>query len=48
MDYDGEYQALLANTELLYDNLGDLDIETLEYVIYICDIIIASKQWREE
>ena len=49
-DYEGfneEYNTLLNNTELLYENLGDLDIDTLEYLIYICEIIISSKQWKE-
>ena len=52
MDYDDEYQGddyqyLLEQTEYAYDNLGDLDIESLEYLIFVCDIIIAGKVWRE-
>lgn len=42
----GDYDKLLQDNEKLYDVLGDLNIETLDYMIYLCEIIIESKQWR--
>lgn len=47
MQNEDDYDALMQNTELLYDNLGDLDIDTLEYLIYVCSIIIESKAWQQ-
>lgn len=42
-----DYDKLLVENEAMYDNLGDFNIPSLEYLIYICEIIIESKQWNE-
>ena len=42
-----DYEYLLQETENLYDILGDLSVETLDYMIYVCDIIIESKLWQQ-
>ena len=46
-DFEFDYEKLLIENELMYDNLGDFNIPSLEYLIYICEIIIESKQWYE-
>lgn len=46
-DFDYDYEKLLIENELMYDNLGDFNIPSLEYLIHICEIIIESKQWNE-
>ena len=46
-DFEYDYEKLLSENELMYDNLGDFNIPSLEYLIYICEIIIESKQWNE-
>lgn len=40
-------EELLANNELMYENFGDFSVESLEYLIYMCEIIIESKLWKE-
>lgn len=46
-DFEYDYEKLLIENELMYDNLGDFNIPSLEYLIHICEIIIESKQWNE-
>lgn len=46
-DFEFDYEKLLIENESMYDNLGDFNIPSLEYLIYICEIIIESKQWNE-
>ena len=42
-----DYEKLLVENELMYDNFGDFNIASLEYLIHICEVIIESKQWNE-
>ena len=42
-----DYEYLLQETEKLYDIFGDLSIETLDYMIYVCEVIIESKLWQQ-
>lgn len=46
-NFEDDYQKLLLENELMYDNLGDFNIPSLEYLIHICEVIIESKQWNE-
>ena len=46
-DFEFNYEKLLVENELMYDNLGDFNIPSLEYLIHICEVIIESKQWNE-
>lgn len=46
-DFEFDYEKLLLENELMYDNFGDFNIPSLEYLIHICEIIIESKQWNE-
>lgn len=46
-EFESDYEKLLIENESMYDNLGDFNIPSLEYLIHICEIIIESKQWNE-
>ena len=43
----GKQEDLAEATQKMMDSLNGLDVSALEYIKQVCDMLIASKSWKE-